>query len=102
MNRRKILSGLYGLAVVIIGIWLENHGRKLASQIVVMTAIALLGPVGLVALVCCALFHIVLLWSFRGSMPFRGLGTAIILGVIESLGLALASAKVFDVYGQRA
>jgi hypothetical protein len=112
MNGRKVLSGLYGLAVVIFGIWLDSRGLKLASQLVVMTAMALLGPFGLalvakgfwktwfwIALVCCTLFHIALLWSFRTSMPFPTLGIAILLGIVECFALAFASAKVLDVYG---
>ncbi|MGH9642074.1 MAG: hypothetical protein ACRD3Q_06570 [Terriglobales bacterium] len=86
---------------------------KLTSQVFVMTAIALLGPVAMaivakgyrrtwfpIMLVCCVLFHIALLWSFRGSMPFRGLGAAFILGALECLGLTFASAMALDAFGQ--
>jgi hypothetical protein len=115
MNKRKVLSGLYGLSVVAAGIWLDSHGMKLGSQIVVITAFALLGPVSVavvtkglwkawffVALVSCALFHAVLLWSLHSSMPLSTLGVAILFGVLESLGLAVASAKVSKVYRQGA
>lgn len=114
VNKRRVLSGLYGIAVVILGIWLDNHGMKLASQIVVITAIALVGPVGLavaargfrkkwfwLSLSVCALLHIVLLWSFRSSLPFSTLGVAILFGIVECFCLAFASAKLLDLYGYR-
>ncbi len=112
VNKRRVLSGLYGLAVVILCIWLDNHGLKLASQIVVITAMALVGPVGIAvvaigirkkwfwfALGVCGLLHIVLLWSFRSSLPFSTLGVAILFGIVECFGLAFASVKLLDLYG---
>ena len=112
MNKRKVLSALYALAVVAAGIWLDNRGMKLASQIVVITAYALIAPVGVaivtrrlwkawffvVVLTACALFHTVLLWSLQGSLPFSTLGVAILFGALECFALALVSAKVSEMY----
>jgi hypothetical protein len=112
VNKRKLFSGMYGLAVVILGIWLDNRGMRLASQIVVISAFALVGPVGIVVVAkrfrktslwlvlgCCALLHAIILWRFLPSLPFSTLGVAILFGVVECFGLAFATAKVVEVYG---
>lgn len=108
-----MLSALYGAAVFGIGIWLESRGQKLESQIFVMTAIALLGPIGIgavkgaffktwfwVAVAFSAVLHIAFLWRVWHSLPFSGMGVAIILGTIECFVLLFASAKVLDISGE--
>ena len=43
--------------------------------------------------------YIVILWSFRSSLPFSTLGVAILFAIVECFGLAFASAKLLDLYG---
>jgi hypothetical protein len=112
VNKRKTISGMYGLVVVILAIWLDERGMKFASQIVVITAFALLGPVGVAiiakalrkgsfwaALGCCAALHAVIIWRLLPSLPFSTLGVAILFGGVECLAFVIASAKVIKVYG---
>ncbi len=111
MNKRKVLSGLCGLAVVAVGIWLEAHGMKLASQLVIMTAFALAAPIAVgvvrsafrtgwlgIAIASTVLLHLFFLWNVRRSLPFSGLGVAIIFGTIECFVLLFVTAKLMDVY----
>ena len=111
MNKRRTFSGIYALAVLILGVWLDEHGMKLASQIVVITALALLTPVGIavvgkgfrrtsfwVALGCCVLFHALLLWHFLPSLPFSTLGVEILFGIPECFCFSLVSAKIVELY----
>jgi hypothetical protein len=111
MNRRRILSGAYGLIVVILAIWLDAHGRKLQSQILILTAFALAGPVGVaavtkgfqqlsfrVALPSCAVIHGLFLWKIAGKLPFQTLGVAILVGSAEALVLVILSAKITEMF----
>jgi hypothetical protein len=114
MNRRRILSGAYGLVVVALAIWLDEQGRKLQSQAFVFTAFALAAPVGVaaftsgfrqrgfrVALASCMVIHALLLWKFVGMLPFPTLGVAILLGLVEALALVIVSAKISDMVNDK-
>jgi hypothetical protein len=109
MKRRRILSGAYGLAVVGLAIWLDANGRRLQSQVLVFTAFALAGPVGVaavtkgfrqrgfrVALASCVVIHTLFLWKMAGILPFSTLGVAILLGFAEALVLAILSVGITD------
>jgi len=102
---------MYGLVILILGVWLDEHGMKLASQTVVMTALALLAPVGIavvrkgfrkasfwIALGSCVLLHALFLWHFLPSLPFSTLGVAILFGIVECFGLSVVSAKIVELY----
>jgi hypothetical protein len=109
-NRRRLISGLYGLAIVLVSIWLDESGKKLISHAFLLSAFALTAPVGLaivtgigfrkrwfwIALVICCSGHLAFLWLERNSMPFDSLGVAIFVGAIESMGLVCVSAKVLQ------
>jgi hypothetical protein len=111
VNSRKVISGLCGGAVVAICIWLERQGKELESQIVLLTVLALVAPVGMaivnrgprkmwfyVAVTCCSALHVLLLWSIRRSTAFSSLGAAILVGFIECLVLMFVTAKIIDAY----
>ena len=77
-----------------------------------MTALALLGPIGIavvsnkllerpfwIALVTCSLLHGLLVWRFLPSLPFSTLGVAILFGALECFGLGIVSAKIVQLSG---
>jgi hypothetical protein len=53
-----------------------------------------------IAIVFSALLHGAFLRGIRRSLPFTGLGVAIIFGTVECFVLLLVSAKLLDAYGQ--
>jgi hypothetical protein len=109
MSRTKLISGCYGATVVGIGIGLDAHGHDLASQILILSAMAIAAPVALgmmvkglrqswfwIALVCCVSLHLAFLFALSGRLPFDNGEYAIILGALEMLTLTIVTAKIMD------
>jgi hypothetical protein len=109
MSRRKVISGCYGAAVCGIGIYLDACGHDLASQIFILSAMAIAAPLAIgmmvkglrqswfwIALVCCMSLHLAFLFALSGRLPFDNGEYAIILGALEALTLAIVTAKIMD------
>lgn len=109
MSGRKVISGCYGATVIGIGIWLDAHGHDLASQIFILSAMAIAAPVALglmvkglrqswfwIALVCCVSVHLAFLFALSSRLPFDNGEYAIILGALEMLTLTIITAKIMD------
>ena len=115
MYAKGIKWSLLGLPIVIIGIWLDEHGHRLGAQLFVMTSLALLGPIGVgilahalkkhwfwVALLITVSLHVAFHWSRIHSLPLQSLGAAILLGAVEACVLAILTVVIQGMYSDRA
>jgi len=105
----RVVSSICGLIAICIAIWLESHGMKVASQIFIWSVVALSVPVGMgvvsgelretwfpLGLMSSVGLHILLVWGLRTDLPFPNALVAILIGGIESLGLAVIAGKIRD------
>ncbi len=112
MNSRRLVSGFCGAVVAVLGIWLDARGRKLESQVFIMTCLLLAAPVALAVVsesyrrrwllfgVAIALaLHAVLLMSVRNAMPLPTFGVAIVFGAIEGLIATVVIVKFRNAFG---
>jgi hypothetical protein len=102
--KTRLISGLIGLVIAIVGIWLDERGNRVGAQLFLMTAFALSGPVAVaaveqgfrkqwfwLALLVATLLHIVFHWSRYHTLPLQSVGTAIIIGAAEAFVLAVVT-----------
>lgn len=106
MTRRQV-SALGGGVVALTALWLESHYSHMHSQILILSAMAIIAPVGLawvtgefrklwfwIALPLCVFIHILLLLRFH--LPFESTSNAFVVGGIEIAGLVVVSGVIRD------
>ena len=104
-----MISACYGAALCGVAIWLDAHGHELASQVFILSAMAVAAPVAIgmmvngfrqswfwIAFACCVSLHLALLFALLGRLPFSKGDNAIILGALEALALVIVTAKIMD------
>jgi hypothetical protein len=109
---KYLFGATTGLLICIIAISLLSRGHELGSQVFTLTALALMGPIGLayktnrfakvsfwVALLVCGLLHAFFIWKIYSTLPLATLGVAILLGGFESIVTCIISAKIIETYG---
>lgn len=111
MNERRVVGGLYGFFAVAVAIWLNAEYGQLVAQVFILTAFAIVAPVGMaavtkgfrrlwfpIAFVVCLGVHAALVFAIRSSLPLHSMLAAILLASLETVGLALVSVNIRSWY----